>query len=207
MPLAFHTTDASNNTIVFERSGSVKRASVPNSSYNAVTFPPALEKAMNDASTTKDFTVTWDENTRLLTIAAGLAFTIHPFSAGTTIYRQLGMQKQAQPVTGTSVTFGIPDFTNTSPLLLTSSQLNSKHMVFAGEENVNVLCMIDVAAPQNSVAKWINYVGTYCEVGSEMPSVDFRLLNASTLIPIELSQPFAVTMSIVTDIDDLGLIT
>lgn len=202
IPLAFNTTDTSNNTLVFERNGSVKSTSVPNGNYNAATFPAALQTALNNVSTVKDFTVTFDEVTRKLTIAAGSAFTIHPFSQGTTMYRQLGLGKYASPVTGSSVTLGISDFTNTSPLLLTSTRLNSKDMAFAGEENINVLCMIDTSSPQGTVAKWLNYNGSYCSVGSEVPSIDFRLLNGATLLPVELNQPYSVTFSILTDQDD-----
>ncbi|KAJ3024495.1 hypothetical protein HDV00_000911 [Rhizophlyctis rosea] len=131
IPLAFNTTDSSNNQIVFERNGSVKSATVPSASYTAATFPGALQTALNNVSTVKDFTVTFDENTRALTISAGSAFTIRPFAQGTSMYRQLGMTKYTAPAAGTSVTFGVSDFTNTAPLLLTSTQLNSKHMVFA----------------------------------------------------------------------------
>ncbi|KAJ3027991.1 hypothetical protein HDV00_010703 [Rhizophlyctis rosea] len=62
--------------------------------------------------------------------------------------------------------------------------------------------MIDTSAPQSSVAKWINQ-GGYVECGAEMPNVDFRILNASKMLPVELSQPFSVTLSILSDEDDL----
>ena len=200
--LAYNTTDASNNTIVFERNGSVKSTSIPRGNYTAATFPAALQTAMNNVSTVKDFTVTFDETTRRLTIAAGSPFTVHPFSQGTTMYRQLGLGKYSTPPSGSSVTLGISDFTNTALLLLTSTRLNSKDMAFAGEENINVLCMIDVSSPQGSVAKWVNWNGSYCSVGREVPSIDFRLLNGATLLPVELDQPYSVTFSILTDLDD-----
>ena len=202
VPLAFNTTDSSNNTLVFERAGSVKSTSIPAGNYSAATFPTALQKALNDASTVKDFVVSWDELTRRLTVSAGSPFTIHPFGRGTTMYRQLGMSKYSQPNTGTSVTLGVSDFTNTSPLLLVSTRLNSKDMAYLGDENCNVLCMVNTSVPQGSVAQYINCNGSYCSVGSELPSLDLRLLNASTLLPVQLSQPFSVTFSILTDEDD-----
>lgn len=203
IPLAFNTTDSSNNAVVFDRAGSTKIATIPKGNYTSATFPAALQTAMNDQSTVKDFVVTFDEVTRKLTISAGSAFTINGYSGGTTAYCQLGMGKYTPSQTGTAVTGGISDFTNTAPLLLTSTQLNSKDMVYAGDENVSVLCMIDVNSPQGSVAKWINHCGSYVAVGAELPSIDLRLLNAATLLPVDLSQPFSVTLSILTDDDDV----
>ena len=203
VPLAFNTTDSSNNSIVFSRAGNTKTATVTPGSYNAATMPGAIQTAMNNSSDVKDFVVTFNETSRKITIAAGSPFTIQNFAGGTTMYRQLGMNKYSTPQTGASITFGVADFPSSAPLLLTSTRLSSKHMVFAGEENVNVLCMVDIgSSPQLSVAKWVNHAGSYCDVGSEMPSVDFRLLNGATLKPVDLSQPFTVTMSILTDEDD-----
>jgi len=189
---------------VFERAGSTKTATVPKGNYTAATFPAALQSALNDVSAVKDYSVTFDEVTRRLTISAGSTFTIHPHNRGTTAYRQLGMNKYSSPITGASVTLGISDFTTTAPLLLTSTQLNSKDMVYIGDENINVLCMIDMNSPQGSVAKWVNYSGAYLSCGAELPSVDLRLLNGATLLPLELSQPYSVTMSILTDEDDIN---
>lgn len=203
IPLAYNTTDSSNNVIVFERSGSTKRASVPPGSYNAATFPAALQAALNDVSTVKDFTVTFNEVTRALVIAASTPFTIQPFQGGTTAYRQIGMNKFSPAGTGTSVTFGMCDFTNTSPLLLTSSTLVSKDMSYVNEENINVLAMVDTNAPQASVARWEN-TGGWVHAGQELSRVDFKFLNAATLLPIELSQPYSVTIGILTDQDDLA---
>ena len=72
VPLAFNTTDSSNNTLVFERAGSVKSTSIPAGNYSAATFPTALQKALHDASTLKDFVMSWDKLTRRLTVSAGL---------------------------------------------------------------------------------------------------------------------------------------
>ncbi|KAJ3028974.1 hypothetical protein HDV00_009895 [Rhizophlyctis rosea] len=202
IPLAFNSTDSSNNTIVFERSGSVKSAQVPAGNYNAATYPPALQKAMNDASAVKDYTVTWDEVTRRLTISAGSSFTIRNFSGGTTMWKQLGMSKYGQPISGSSVTMGIADFTSYAPLLLVSTRLNSKDMAYAADENINVLASIDANSAVGSVARWINHNGSYLNVGSNLPSLDLRLLNGSTLLPVDLSQPYSLTLSILTDIDD-----
>ncbi|KAJ3025684.1 hypothetical protein HDV00_012576 [Rhizophlyctis rosea] len=201
IPLSYNTTDSSNNSFTFERNGSVKTATLPPGNYTAATFPQALQDVLNAVSTVRDFAVSFDTTSRKMTINAGSAFTVRPFSGGTTLYRQLGMGKFQTQASGLSVTFGIPDFTNSAPLLLTSTSLSSKHMVYAGDENINVLAMIDTNAPQGSVAKWVNQ-GGYVECGAEMPNVDSRILNASTMFPVELSQPFSVTLSILSDEDD-----
>lgn len=200
LPLAYLTTDASNNKVVIERDGTLKTVTIPPASYNATTFPVALETALNAVST-NNFTVTYSELGRNLTIAGENPFTIHPFQRGTTAYRQLGMGKFSPSVTGTSIALGICDFTNTAPLLLTSSTLVSKDLTFVGEENVNVLAMIDVSSPPNAVATWTNK-GSWVTCGADVANIDFRFLNASTLLPIELQQPFAVTVGILTDQDD-----
>lgn len=201
VPLAYPTTDSSNNVVVFERSGSIKNATIPTGSYNAATFPTILQQAMNDVSAVKDYVVSYNETTRSLSITAGGSFTIHPFSRGTTAYRQLGMTKFSNGSAGTTVTFSNVDFTNYTPLLLTSNTLVSKDATFVNEENVNVLAMLDTDAAPNTVARWENF-GSWLFCGAEMPKVDFRILNAATLLPVELSQPYSVTLAILTDPDD-----
>jgi hypothetical protein len=207
IPLSYSTTDSSNNQLVFERSGSVKTATVPHGNHNAVTFVAALKKALNDAADVKNFDVTYNELTRSLTISADTTFTIHPFSQGSTMYRQIGMKKYQGSASGTSVTFGVADVTNTAPLLLTSSHLTSKNVMFVSEANINVLCMIDVSSPQNSVCKWVNHRGNFIEADLEIAQVDFTILNSATLKPVDLSQPFSVIISMVTDPDDLALVS
>ena len=153
VPLGFNTTDSSNYVVIFERSGSTKTATVSPGNYTAATFPQALQNAMNDMSAVKDYVVSFDEVTRRVTITASSTFTIHPFNRGTTAYKQLGLGKFSTSVSGATVVLGISDFTSTAALLLTSSHLNSKDMVYSGEENINVLAKINTNSPQRSVAK------------------------------------------------------
>ena len=205
IPLAFDTTDSSNNKIVFERQGVTKTAVLPNGSYNASSFPTALAAALNAVSTVKDFVVSYDATTRRITTSAGTAFTIKPFSSGTTAYRQLGMTKYTPGGSGTSVSFGVADLTNSSPILLTSNSLVSRDLTYLGDENINVLAMVHVDSPQNSVQRWANS-GSYVSAhGAELSTVDLRLLNGATMLPLDISQPYSVTFSVLTDEDDLQL--
>jgi hypothetical protein len=200
IPLAFQSTDSSNNRIAFTRSGAGKAVSIPAGNYNAASFPPALQAAMNSVSNTQDFTVSYDSTANRLTINSPSApVTILPFSQGTTLYTQLGMGKHDSALTGTTITFsGAPDFTSMAPLLLTSSTLVSKDVTFAGEEAINVLCMIDVTSPQNSVQNWVNHSGGWLDSGSTVSSIELRLLNANTLLPVQMSQPYSVSLGILT---------
>ncbi|KAJ3024103.1 hypothetical protein HDV00_001009 [Rhizophlyctis rosea] len=167
------------------------------------TFPQALSAALNAVSTVKDFGVTFDDTKRTMTITAGGQFTIRPFPE-TTAYRQLGMTKFTPRTTGTSVSFGVCDLTNTSPILLTSNSLVSRDLTYLGEENSSVLCMIHNDAPQGSVLRWVNN-GSFVYCGAELPYLNLRLLNAATMLPLQINQPFSVTFAILTDEDDIKI--
>lgn len=202
IPTAFPSTDASNNTIVFSRNGSTKTATIAPGNYNAASFPAALATAMNAVSSVKDFAVTFDDTANALTISAGSPFVIEPFSSGTTCYRQLGMGRYDVSPSGTSVSFGAPDFTNMSPLLLTSQTLISRDIIFAGNDACRLLAMIDMNTPQNTAMTWTNPGGwVFC--GQEVSTLTFQLLNANTMRPVVLSQPFAITVGILTDPEDV----
>lgn len=202
IPLAYESTDSSNNVVVFSRGGFTKHATIPSASHNSATFPSALQDALNAVADTKDFVVTYDQNTRRLTLSAGSSFTIHNFSGGTTAYSQLGMNKYEPAKSGSSITFGVADFTNYAPLILTSSTLVSKSVVYASEEAINVLALIEPNAPQNSVVSWNNLNGGWLPCGSTLSRLDFRLLNGRTMLPVALSQPYSVSIGFLTDPDD-----
>lgn len=203
IPLAYMSTDASNNTLTFTRSGSTKQAVVPAGNYNSTTFPSALEQAINSVSAVADYTVTYDSDANTLTIAAGSPFTINNYQGGTTMYAQIGMTKYSQPQTGSSITFQSPDFTNWSPLILTSPSLVSRDVIIGGDESMNILSVIPIDGPQNSIVSWENTNGGWFETGGfDLSRVEFRLLNAKTLLPITLSQPYLVSIGILTDPDD-----
>ena len=203
IPLAFNSTDASNNRVVFERDGTKYEAILPPGSYNALTFSQALTAALNTVTAIKDFGVTFDDTKHIMTITAGGNFTIRPFPE-TTAYRQLGMTKFTRPTTGSSVLFGVADLTNTAPILLTSNSLVSRDLTYLGEENSSVLCMLHCDAPQNSVLNWVNN-GSYVSCGAELPYLSLQILNAATMLPLQINQPFSVTFSILTDEDDVEL--
>ena len=113
----------------------------------------------------------------------------------------LGLSKYDVPSSRMSATFGIADLTNSAPLLLASSNLTSKDLSYVRDERINILAMLDTSTPQNGVAHWINN-GSYVFCGTEVSTVDFRVLNANTLLPVELSQPFSVAIGCLTDPDD-----
>lgn len=202
IPLAFESTDSSNNVVVFSRGGFTKRAVIPPGSYTSGTFPTALQNSLNEVADVKDFAVSYDQNTRKLTITAGSMFIIENFLGGTTAYSQLGMNKYDQAKSGTAVSFGVADFSNYAPLILTSSSLVSKAISYANEESINVLAMVDTNSPQNSVVTWRNLNGAWLPCGTSLSRLDFRLLNAKTLLPVRLSQPYSVSVAFLTDSDD-----
>lgn len=204
IPLAFETTDSTNNVVTFMRDGQTLRAVLPAANYTSATFPQALQDAMNAVVSVKDFAVSYSQDTKRLTIGSGSTFTVLPFSQGTTAYGQLGMNKFDAAKSGTSVSFGVSDFTNYAPLLLTSSSLVSKSIVFANEENINILAMIETNSPQNSVVSWTNTNGGYLNCGANLTQIDFRILNGRTLLPVTLSQPYSVSIGILTDADDIA---
>jgi hypothetical protein len=206
IPLAFQSTDASNNRIAFVRGGTTKVASIPSGNYNAASFAPALQAAMNSVSSTQDFAVSYDSTANRLTINSPSApVTILPFGQGTSMYTQLGMSKYDSLLTGTTVTFkGTPDFTSMAPLLLTSSTLVSRDVTFAGEEAINCLAMIDITSPQNSVQSYVNVNGGWLDAGTEVSSIELRLLNANTLQPVQMSQPYCVSVGILTSPADMA---
>lgn len=204
IPLAYKSTDSSNNVVTFTRNGATKQAVVPPGNYNSTTFPTALQDAMNSVSAVADWTVTYDADANTLTITSGSdPFTISNFQGGTTMYSQIGMTKYSLPQSGTSITFQSPDFTNWSPLILTSPSLVSRDVIIGGDESINILAVIEVAAPQNSVAIWHNVAGGWFETGGfDLSRVEFRLLNAKTLLPITLSQPYIISIGVLTDAED-----
>jgi hypothetical protein len=199
IPAAYQSTDISNNQVVFFRAGNTRTATIPPGNYTSVTFPTALQTALNEASDIGDFLVSYDHTTRRLTITADSAFRIGSFLDGTTAYSQLGMSRFEQPPTNDTVSFGVADFTAYAPLLLTSSSLVSKSIVYANEENINVLAMIDMNAPQNSMVTYINENGSWLNSGVSLSNMNLKLLNARTLLPVRLSQPYSVSIAILTD--------
>ena len=200
IPLSYNTTDSSNNALRYDRDGNKTTVRIPKGNYNASSFPAALQTALNNGSD-NNWSVTYNEVDRSVTISGTNPFTIQPYEQGTTMYRMLGLSKYDVPSSGTSATFGIADLTNSAPLLLASSNLTSKDLSYVGDERINVLAMLDTSTPQNGVAHWINN-GSYVFCGTEVSTVDFRGLNANTLLPVDLSQPFSVAIGCLTDPDD-----
>lgn len=204
IPLAYQSTDTSNNQIAFTRSGSTKLAQIPAGNYDSVSFPQALQTALNQASTTADFVVSYNSTSNRLTIASpSSSVSILPFSGGTTMYAQLGMTRYSSPLSGNTVTFsGSPNFGGLAPLLLTSSTLVSRDVSFISEDNLNIIAMIPVSSPQNTIQFFSNENGSYLDCGTTLSRVDFRLLNANTLLPVQMSQPYTVSLGLLTAPDD-----
>lgn len=202
IPLTYNTTDAQSNKIAYSRSGSTKTATVPVGSYNSATFPSALEDALNASSDVKDFAVSFDNLTRKLTITASQPFSIR--GDGTTMNAALGLQKNQNTPSATSVTFGnVADFTQSSPLLLTSTSLFTKSVILAGSEQVSILATVPITSAQGTLGYWANTNGEYLYCGTNVNRIDFKLLSARTLQPVNVSG-FSVSVGILSDSDDVA---
>lgn len=202
VPLTWNTTDSSNNSIVYSRNGSTKTAVLPPSSYNSVSLPSALQKALNDSSDQKDFSVTYESQTRKLTISTtGQAFQIRPASEGTTAYPLLGMSL-SDPATpsGTNYSFYNSDFTQTAPLLLTSSTLSSPSVRLIGKNQNSILSVVPLTSASGTLA-YYQHTGSYLSCGKTLSTFNFSLVNSRTLQPVRVST-FSVSLAILTDADD-----
>lgn len=206
IPQCWQSTSSINNTLVFQVAGVTYSCVVPPGSYTTATFPTALKTAMN-ASKNNAFNVTYGADTRRFTVTGTAAFSLLPFSSGSTIFQTIGLPKYNTVLTGTSITCNAPDLTNNSPLLLTSSAFITKDNSFVGGQSNSMNIMAVISRASTPVGSFINYTGAnsgWFKCQTEISSVDFSLLDGATLGKIKMDQqPYEVTVGILTDEDDV----
>ena len=207
IPMSFHSVNASNNTLLFSSSANdpaaTKQAILPPSDYNITNIEEALATALNKTSS-QTYKVTYDLDTKQLTITAPQPFRILGTSEGTTT-SWLGVGT-SMPGLGTSVTFpNLADFTVGTSILLVSRALEARNAKWLGNLNMNVLGLIDCSAP-GSVLNWENSSGgwLYAPGGAAnfISELDLALLDSKTLKPINITTPFTLTLGILTDPED-----
>lgn len=201
VPLSFHPTGTQNNQIALKEDGGATRyVTLPSGSYNAVTFPTALQTALGGS-----YVVTYDEIQRNIKITNNdLTFSILDLSGGTTAFAALGRTKYGGASPDSNVfQEGAVDFGGTRSMFLISQDLHSKDVVVGNSASVNALCLIEIDSPGNTVMRWVNN-GDYLTLGREMNMLRFQLIDSATLNVINFrNRPFQITMSALTDWDDL----
>jgi hypothetical protein len=201
IPSSFYSTGPNNNTVAFSANNQTYYAHLNPGFYNLSTMPTELARAMN-AAYNNGFSVSYDMNTRALTITGTSSFKVLGGDQGTTAWDSIGAKKVGQSVAGTSVTLGVADFTGVSSLLLCSSQLISRDNLFLSAENLSVLAFIPVSSNPGSVIQWTN-TGSWLYYGSDLSYLGLRLLDAATLKEISLNgNSFQVSIGLLTDEED-----
>jgi hypothetical protein len=202
IPNSFYSTGNTNNQIAFKEETTTYYAQLNPGFYNASSMPEEMARAMNATPSTNGYSVTYNEDTKSLTITGTNAFTVLGNDQGTTAWNSIGARKVGVYPTGTSVTLGVADFTGISSLLLVSSQLISRDNMFLGNENISVLAYIPCSSHPGSVIQWTN-PGSYLFYGSDLSYLELRLLDSATLREVDLNgNPFQVTLGVLTDNDD-----
>lgn len=203
LPLSFYSTGTHNNQIAFVEGDDTqpKFATVPPGFYNAATYPGKLQAAMNAVSSNA-YVVTYNEDGRSLVITGTDPFCVEGGQAGTTAWQQIGVPRVGRSSKGNTVKLNIANFAGPSSVLLVSSQLQSRDLVFAGNEQIGLVASIDLTSPAASVIRHEN-LGSYLNFGANLSYVEFRLLDGGSLREIDLqNQPFSVVVASLSDPDD-----
>jgi hypothetical protein len=207
-PATHFSVDSDNNTVVFNENGATYTAKLPIGHLTADTGPAALQAAMNAVSPVKGYAVAYVGASRGLEIRnAGVAdFSIQTALGGSSAYLLLGLPRfglPLRPENGVLKT-SVCQFGSTVPLLLSSTNLATPSTAFAGQENLNILCQIPPA--QEGAMCYYEPNGSWLEFGREVSEIDFVLLRASNLQPIDLRGGIlSVTLGVLTDADDVAL--
>ncbi|KAI9091571.1 hypothetical protein DFS34DRAFT_597097 [Phlyctochytrium arcticum] len=106
------------------------------------------------------------------------------------------------PGLATSVTFpNLADFSIGTSILLVTRSLPAKNTTWLGNQAIKVIGHIDCSTP-GSVLDWENNGSWLQSNGDMISTLDISPLDSKTLFPIQLTQPFTMTMGILTDVDD-----
>lgn len=202
IPNSFYPVSSHNNQIAFKEGADTKFVRIPAGFYNTVSAPEAIEVALNSVSD-NNYVVTYSDTSRGLTISGDAPFQILDATKGTTAFNVIGTRKVGDSPVGTQVSLGVANFSGTTSVILTSSQLTSQDNMYAGNEHINVLAMIPLNAPNGAMVTWTN-PSSFVNFGTNLPWVEYRLLDSATLLPIDLNgQSFQIQLAILTDSDDV----
>ncbi|KAI9098659.1 hypothetical protein DFS34DRAFT_593282 [Phlyctochytrium arcticum] len=203
IPMSFHSVNSSNNTILFsdkEDDSAIKKAVLPPSDYNITNIEEELGAAMN-RSGNQNYTVSYDIDRKQITVTAPQPFRILSIADGSSA-SWLGIARSLMPGLATSVTFpNLADFSIGTSILLVSRSLPAKNATWLGNQAIKVIGHIDCSAP-GSVLDWENNGSWLQSNGDMISTLDISLLDSKTLFRIQLTQPFTMTMGILTDVDD-----
>lgn len=202
IPGTFYGTGSQNDKVKFKTGTStIYTANIPHGQYNITTFPSALAAAMNDALS-NGFTATYNDTTKQITIDGNAPFSILSLLSGTTAYRLIGSKKTDASVSSKTFTGNSIDLNGTNSIILTSNSLISRDSTYINAQNSNCLALVPLTSPQNSLTYWVN-PGGFLNVASECPYINLQLLDAQTMMSIDLrGASFQVSIGYTDDSDD-----
>lgn len=205
IPSSWYSTGTNNNQVSITIGANTYLVTIPPGNYNVSNFPAVLSTALTSAIA-NGWNVTYNDVSKALTITGTTAFTVNNFTQGTSSYKQLGLDKFAINGSATSFTGSVIDLSGISSLLLTSSQLSSRDITFAGYSHINVLCKVDITSGPGSYIHWKN-PGSYVSAGIDINFIDFQWLDSSTMLPVSLNgKSFSLSLGTVGEEDDLVMI-
>ncbi|MCU1500632.1 MAG: hypothetical protein JWM47_4585, partial [Acidimicrobiales bacterium] len=70
-------------------------------------------------------------------------------------------------------------------------------------EQINILGIVPINSPQGTLGQWNNTSGEYLTCQTNLSKIDFKLLSARTLQPVNVSG-FSVSIGYLTDRDDIA---
>jgi hypothetical protein len=205
-PMTFHNVDESCNSVVFTEGSDSYTARIKVGSHNADSGPIALQNALNEASPTKAYAVTFLPITRNLEIrnASVPDFSIQTATGGSTAYLMVGIPRFGLPLrpTGGVITTSMCQFASTVPLLLASSSLYTSASKFSGRDDLCILAQIPPG--DNGAMIFYEPNGGWLTFGREISELDISLLRGSNLQPVDLQGGIvSLTIGILTDEDDV----
>lgn len=203
IPLSFPAVNEANRNVAFSVGGQRYNVTLPIGDYTIDSFPGTLTSAL-ESGVPNTWNVRYDLVKRCFIVSGASAFTILPYSEGTTAWRVIGAEKYGSGLSGTTVELGSPDLSNSSPILICSQNLSSKDCLLASEENINLLAAVSPASsPSNSWLTWQSNSG-WLTLGAEVPSIDITLLDGSSLRKLNMDQPFHLVIGLLTSADDVA---
>lgn len=202
LPASFYGIAGHNNKIVIKEGSSTFTVTLPPGHYNSSNFPQQLADTLNSGGTNNNYRVTFNDVGRNLTIAADGNFQILSLASGTTAYRLIGSKKTDLTPLGTSFTGNTIDLGGTNCVLLSSNSLLSRNSVFLNSQASNILCMVPLLSPQNSICYWKN-PGSFLNMSAQLTHINLQLLASESMQPLDLNgASFQLHLGYTDDPDD-----
>lgn len=207
IPFSFYIVNSNNNVLKFREAsnGAEYNAVIEPGNYDAASILTALGDAMTSAGG-QTYTVSYNEPQGTLTISAPGGFRILSGNNGSTAWNILGVDKNIDSASGTSITLpNYVDFSFNSSILLCSNALSSEDVIYSSADNTAVLTNVPAVAPAGSVIHYDN-PGGWLLWEDNIQTVDFMLLDSATGHKIDLNgAAFTVVLAIVTSPEDLEI--